>query len=228
MKKPCLALFTFFLLSHGPLPAVPAGHPDTSGPDWMPLVNKNFSNVLAPEGVWFFEDEVLSAVEDRNLYTKRVYENYIVDLEFKNDTGTNSGVILYVSDIGNWVAHSVEVQIADDYAEKWANAPPTWQCGAIFGHEPASERMVRPAGVWNRMTIYAYGPHIRVVLNGLEVININLRDFTSAKVNPDGSDVPPWLSIPKAELPTFGHIGLQGKHGDATIYFRNLRVKELE
>jgi hypothetical protein len=52
--------------------------------------------------------------------------------------------------------------------------------------------------------------------------------WTSAKKNPDGSDIPPWLSRPVAELPTHGWIGLQGKHAGATIWFRNLRVKELD
>jgi hypothetical protein len=30
-----------------------------------------------------------------------------------------------------------------------------------------------------------------------------------------------------AELPTRGHIGLQGKHAGAPIYFRNMKVKPL-
>jgi hypothetical protein len=29
---------------------------------------------------------------------------------------------------------------------------------------------------------------------------------------PDGSEIPSWLSTPFAELPTHGNIGLQGKH----------------
>jgi len=37
--------------------------------------------------------------------------------------------------------------------------------------------------------------------------------------------VPPWLPRAWAELPTCGHIGLQGKHHGATVYFRNLKIK---
>ena len=40
----------------------------------------------------------------------------------------------------------------------------------------------------------------------------SVRKWTSAKTNPDGSDIPRWLSRPVAELPTHGRIGLQGKH----------------
>lgn len=51
--------------------------------------------------------------------------------------------------------------------------------------------------------------------------------WTSPTTNPDGSEIPSWLSKPLAELPTRGHIGFQGKHAGAPIYFRNIRVKEL-
>ena len=41
------------------------------------------------------------------------------------------------------------------------------------------------------------------------------------------SDIPAWLPTPFSELPTKGYIGLQGKHGEATIYFRNVKIASL-
>ena len=78
------------------------------------------------------------------------------------------------------------------------------------------------------MTITCKGPIVSVVLNGEAVTEIDMRKWTSAQKNPDGTDIPPWLSKPLAEAPTKGHIGLQGKHGGAPIYFRNLKVKSLD
>jgi hypothetical protein len=52
--------------------------------------------------------------------------------------------------------------------------------------------------------------------------------YTSAKINPDGSEIPAWLSNPLAALPLHGQIGFQGKHAGAPIYFRNIKIKELE
>ena len=49
----------------------------------------------------------------------------------------------------------------------------------------------------------------------------------SAKTNPDGTPIQPWLSKPLAGLPKHGAIGLQGMHGGARPYFRNLRVRPL-
>jgi len=51
--------------------------------------------------------------------------------------------------------------------------------------------------------------------------------FTSTKTNPDGSEIPSWLSNPMATLPLHGHIGFQGKHAGAPIYFKNIKVKRL-
>ena len=79
---------------------------------------------------------------------------------------------------------------------------------------------------WNRMTIFAQGQKIRIVLNGVEVIDENLSAHASNKVNPDGSKVPPLHTKPWAEIVKRGRIGLQGKHQGASTYFRNIRVKE--
>lgn len=177
--------------------------------------------------MWTFENGVLTADEDKNIWTKKTYDNFIVDLEFKTAEGTNSGVIVYCSNPDNWIPNSVEVQIADDYAKQWAESPKSWQCGAIFGHLPAKKSMVKRPGEWNRLTITCRDKMIYVVLNGKLVTEMNMNLWTSAKANPDGSEIPSWLSTPLAELPSHGHIGLQGKHAGAPIYFRNLRVREI-
>jgi len=202
------------------------GHPDSAG--WESLFAEDLSNAVYPKGVWSVSDGVLTATEDRCIWTKKVYENFVLDLEFKNAPGTNSGVFVHGSSIEDFIPNSVEIQIADDFAEKWAKSPKTWQCAAIFGHQAPCRSAVKKPGAWNRMTITCKGTKIGVVLNGEKVTEIDMKNWTSAKKNPDGSDIPPWLSKPMAELPTRGHIGLQGKHAGAPIYFRNLKIKEIE
>ena len=77
------------------------------------------------------------------------------------------------------------------------------------------------------MTVTCKGPTVWVLLNGEMVAEMDMRKWTSAKKNPDGSDIPPWLwpGRPWSELPTCGHVGLQGKHHGAAVYFRNLKIK---
>ena len=204
----------------------PGAHPDTSG--WDDLLKPDLSDAIYTKGVWSFEGGILTATKDINLWTAKQYNDFIVDVEFKTADGTNSGVIVHCSDTKKWIPNSVEIQIADDYAAKWAKAPASWRCGAIFGHLPASRRVVKKPGEWNRYTITCKGSTIWVMLNGETVTVMDMTKWTSAKTNPDGSKIPPWLSNPVATLPLKGHIGFQGKHAGAPIWFRNMKVKELK
>jgi hypothetical protein len=204
-------------------PSPPPAHPDPSA--WPDLFAADLSNAEFPAGVWTVAEGVLTASEDQALWTGTEYENFVLDLEFMTASGTNSGVIVYCSDTANWIPNSVEVQIADDFAEQWAKSPATWHCGAIFGHLAPARSAVKPAGEWNHYTITCAGKRITVVLNGEKVTDMDMSLWTSSKTNPDGSEIPAWLSRPKAELPTRGRIGFQGKHAGAPIFFRNIKIK---
>ena len=91
----------------------PSSHPDVSS--WDDLFADDLSNAIYPEGIWTFKDGVLTASEDQGIWSQKSYDNFIIDLEFKTASGTNSGVIVYVSDIKDWIPNSVEIQIADDF-----------------------------------------------------------------------------------------------------------------
>jgi hypothetical protein len=219
-----LGMFILTACSPPKEPAVPPVHPDVSG--WANLFAADLSNAEFPAGIWTIAEGVLTASEDQAIWTARDYENFTLDLEFRTAPGTNSGVIVYCSDIANWIPNSVEIQIADDFAEEWAKEPATWHCGAIFGHLAPAKSAVKKPGEWNRFTITCLGPMITVVLNGERVTEMDMRRWTSAKTNPDGSEIPAWLSRPFAELATGGRIGFQGKHAGAPIFFRNIKIKE--
>jgi len=229
MWKKTLAMLTIYVVLAAACTveaAPPKGHPDSAG--WENLFTADLSNAIYPKGVWSVTDGVLTATEDKCIWTKKEYDDFVLDLEFKDAPGTNSGVFVYCTDTENFIPNSVEVQIADDFSPRWSKAPKTWQCAAIFGHLPAKKSMVKKPGEWNRMTITCKGPIISVVLNGEPVTEMDMRKWTSAKTNPDGSEIPAWLSKPVAELATKGHVGLQGKHAGAPIYFRNLKIKPLD
>lgn len=201
-------------------------HPDTH--DWPALFSADLSDAEFPAGVWTLEDGILTASEDQAIWSKREYENFILDMEFRTAPGTNSGVIVYCTDVADWIPNSVEIQIADDYAEEWAKAPATWHCGAVFGHLAPTRSLVNRPGEWNHYTITCQGKKIYVMLNGEQVTAMDMGLWTSAKYNPDGSEIPAWLSKPLAELATRGRIGLQGKHAGAPIFFRTIRIKEID
>jgi hypothetical protein len=201
-------------------------HPNSE--KWESLFKNDLSNASFPKGVWIFDKGILTAIEDQVIWSVKDYKKFKIDLEFKTVDGTNSGVIVYCTNKENWIPNSVEIQIADDYAKKWAESPKTWQCGAIFGHLAPTKRLVKKPGEWNRYTITCKGKNIKVALNGELINDMDMDLWTSATKNPDGSEIPSWLSTPFNQLPTHGFIGLQGKHAEAPIYFRNIKIKELK
>ena len=202
----------------------------STGPEtaWEPLfAGSDLSDATFPTGVWSLVNGELTATEDQCIWTKKTYRDFVLDLEFKTADGTNSGVIVHCSDSDDWIPNSVEIQIADDYAPQWAKAPATWQCGAVFGHLAANKRTVKQPGAWNHYTITCKGREIWVELNGEQVNYMDMNRWISGSVNPDGSAIPSWLYKPFAALPLDGHIGLQGKHAGAPVWFRNIRIRPL-
>jgi hypothetical protein len=201
-------------------------HPDST--TWENLFAADLSDAIFPAGVWSWKDGELSPKDkDEAIWSKKEYEDFILDLEFKLEPGANSGVMVYSTDIKNWIPNAVEIQILDDSAPEWTNAAPNWKCGGIFGHSVPKNSIVKNPGEWNRMTIRCEGPRISVLLNGELVTDANMKDWKSATKNPDSSDIPAWLSRPLAEMATKGRIGLQGAHGGIPSHFRNIKIKPL-
>lgn len=204
----------------------PGVHPDSS--KWMPLFNADLSNAVYDKNVWFVNDKGwLTANKDDAIWSGRDYENFQLDLEYMFDPAANSGVMIYCSNMANWIPSTIEIQILDDNNEHWKNEAPHNKNGGLYGHTVPKVNNVKPAGEWNRMTVTAQGKHVVVAVNGEITVDADISQWTDSKKNPDGSDIPPWLSTAWATIPTKGRIGFQGKHGGAGIYFRNIKVKEL-
>jgi len=204
----------------------PKTHPDSSG--WENLFAEDLSNAVGSKEAWSFKDGVWTPSEDKYIWTQKQYENFILDLEFKMAKGGNSGVFIYCSDLEKWLTRSLEVQLFEDHDAK-DKKPASSNCGGIYGRLPPKKIASKPAGEWNRLTITCLGKKIYVLLNGEQVVEMDLSLWTSAEKNPDGSDVPKWIKeLPPCELPTKGHVGLQGKHGGVPVHFRNIKIKELK
>ncbi len=204
----------------------PRSHPESES--WNDLFSEDLSNALYQEESWSFVNGSLIPGEDTEIWSNVSYDNFILDLEFNLDSGANSGVVVYCSHIDDWIPNSVEIQIADDSFRETGTSPGIDWCGAIYGHMAPTRKMVREPGRWNRITITCMDHLIWVLLNGEEVIELDMRLYTSGKTNPNGSDIPSWLNISLAKLPTKGHIGFQGLHGGVPARFKNIKILEMD
>ncbi|MBE1876020.1 family 16 glycoside hydrolase [Myceligenerans pegani] len=133
---------------------------------------------------------------------------YSLKLDWKLLKDDNGGVFVGFPDPGNdpWVAvnEGYEIQIdASDEPDRTTGSIYTFQ-----GADPAAvERALNPPGSWNSYEIRVVGDTIKVFLNGVLV-----NDFVSTD--------------PARDL-SRGYIGLQNHGGGETIYYRDVRVKDL-
>ncbi|WP_235792167.1 family 16 glycoside hydrolase [Virgibacillus salidurans] len=135
-------------------------------------------------------------------------DNYSLKLDWKLIKDDNGGVFVGFPDPGDdpWVAvdQGYEIQIDEsDLPDRTTGSIYTFQ-GA---DAEAMERALEPLGSWNSYEIRVQGQNIQVYLN-----DVLVNDFTSTE--------------PDRDL-TQGFIGLQN-HGDGeSVFYRDVRVKEL-
>ncbi|MFN4258842.1 MAG: DUF1080 domain-containing protein [Gemmataceae bacterium] len=169
-----------------------------------------------PGAGWVVEDGALVR-KDRagDIWTKDRYGDFILDLEFK--TTGNSGVFIRTDKPTDNVQTGIEIQV-DNPSPK----PGKHSCGAIYDCLAPSKNAAKK-GEWNHVVITAQDNKIRVVMNGEQIIDMDLNQWTTPNMNPDGTK-----NKFKTALKDFkreGHIGFQD-HG-AAVMFRNVKIKPL-
>lgn len=168
------------------------------------------------EGNWVVEKDGTVALKPRRgeegwqrfksyIWSKKSYGDFVIDLEYKYEKAGNSGLFFRVGDMDSPVKTGMEVQILDTYGNAKAITP--HDSGGLIGAVGPTKNVTKPAGEWNRLTVTAKGNHLTVVLNGEQVIDVD-------------------LSTSKAKnKPLRGHLGFQDEA--KLLWYRNVRIKEL-
>ena len=141
-----------------------------SGSGWVALLDgRTLSNWdRVGDANWRIEDG--SAVADKGksgfLVSKTSYRDFQIRAEFWVSNDANSGIFIRMSDRNNITPeNSYEVNIFD------ARPDPSYGTGAIVGVAKVSP-MPKAGGHWNTYEITAKGPHMIVVLNGQQTVNV--------------------------------------------------------
>ena len=184
---------------------------------WKTLFDPKLSNATFKENGWAIESGELACKNKGDVWTAAEYSDFVLDLEFKLDKKTNSGVFLRVGEYTTlpWI----EIQVEDSLG----SAIDKHVCGAIFDVKEPAVNAAKPAGEWNRMTIVANGSKICVIMNNQPIQDVDLNDWTEAHKNPDGTNNK--FDIAYKDLPRKGWVGFQD-HGTPVSY-RNIKIKEL-
>jgi hypothetical protein len=202
-------------------PAPTGAKPDAEG--WITLFDgKNLDMWQKPAAdKWKIVDGVLASEKGcGSLWTRDEFGDFTVDLEYKVEKSSNSGVFLRSPEAErNWLQGAIEIQIASPVEGKVDKHT----TGAIYDCLGPSVFAEKPVGEWNHMVITAKGNSIKIELNGKQIIDADLNQWTEAGKNPDGT--PNKFKTAYKDLAKVGYLGLQD-HG-SPIWFRNVKVKAL-
>ncbi len=154
-----------------------------------------------------------------NLYTEKEYSDFIMRFDFLLTPAANNGLGIRTPLEGDAAYVGMELQILDNTAEVYKNLKEYQYHGSVYGIIAAKKGALNPVGEWNTEEVIAKGNRIKVIVNGVVIVDGDIakasKNFT---VMPDGKEHP-GLSNKK------GHIGFLG-HG-SYVSFKNLRIKDL-
>ncbi|MFT6180534.1 MAG: hypothetical protein ACJAQT_005347 [Akkermansiaceae bacterium] len=187
-----------------------------SAPAFVEMFNGKDLTGWKTNGNWVVEKDNVITLKPRDgesgwkryadyLTTARKYGNFELDLEFKFNATGNSGVFMRIGDLKEHVESGFEVQILDTHGKKDFGHH---DCGGVIRTSAPKTMAVKPAGEWNRYTITLKDSHLKVVLNGELIQDLDLSK-TDMK-----------------DRPAEGFISFQDEA--KRIWYRKVRIKELE
>jgi hypothetical protein len=154
-----------------------------------------------------------------NLLTEKEYDDFILRFDFRLEDGSNNGLAFRSPMSGGSLAYDGnELQILDGVGyerEHNATLRPSQFHGSLYGVAPAKRGALKPNGQWNHQEVTVIGRKVKVVLNGVTILNVDINDVTDPGV----------LRKHPGLLRDRGHIGFLG-HGDY-VEFANIRIKEI-
>jgi hypothetical protein len=148
------------------------------------------------------------------LGTAAPYADFVLHLEFRLTSQSNSGVYLRAPADSSQISRTgMEIQLLDETHPRYKDIKDWQRTGAIYHVKAPEPGHLKPTGEWNAMEITARGPHLVIKLNGATVVD-------------DRLDAHPELNAEHPGLKrTAGLIGLQSHNG--RVEFRSIRVKKL-
>jgi hypothetical protein len=156
---------------------------------------------------------ITSTPKCRVLMTEKEYSNYVLQFEFKLTSGANNGLGIHYPGKGDAAYTGMEIQILDNTHKKYAGLKDYQFHGGLYTLVAAKKGHLKPVGEWNKETVTVNGPHVKVELNGVVIMEANLDEVNKSHPKHEGA---------KRRK---GHIAFCG-HGDI-VSFQNIKIKEL-
>jgi hypothetical protein len=176
-----------------------------------------------PEG-WEVSDGCLTAKKGGkggDIITKDQYSNFDLSVDYKIETGCNSGIKYFFTNYEKGGNLGMEYQIIDDVNGE-DNKKDNHLCGSFYDVLPsdASKKKVNDPGKWNTARILVKEKKVEHWLNGIKIL-------TFERGSKQYTDAVALSKFSKTE-PAFGMVGkgniLLQEHG-GVVSFRNIKIK---
>lgn len=226
------SLILAVILSASVPPASPPSPPvDASAPS-APPAQDGFSPIFngkdltgwtgekggPPKGYAVENGAIVCQPDGGNLYTAKQYGDFILRFRFQLTPGANNGIGVRTPNEGDAAYEGLEIQVLDNSAEKWANLKPWQYHGSVYGISPATRRdALKPVGEWNEETIEIRGRRVKVTLNGVVLVDVDLDEATKGGTLSGR----PHPGVTRSQ----GHLCFCG-HGDR-VAFKDLEIREI-
>lgn len=161
------------------------------------------------------------------VYSKQLFSNFDLRLEWKISEAGNSGIFYLGREVAGWPIYKsgLEMQILDNdkNPDSFRGNDGNRKAGSLYDLIPAKPQNARPIGEWNSIEIICYHGKVVHRQNGAIVLEYELwtpewkalvNNSKFPGLNPD------WANIAKE-----GVIGLQD-HGNE-VRFRNIKIRVL-
>ena len=195
---------------------------DASAADWQVLFDGKDLSAWQNAGGgepgkgWVIKDQAMVRTQGAgDIWSKARFGDFVLELEFQTDG--NSGVFFRTDNPRNCVQTGIEMQVLQP-----AGNPGKHSCGAMYDLL-APTKEASKAGEWNHVVITAKDNKITVEMNGEQIIDMDLNQWTEARQNPDGSRNKFGTAL--KDFKREGHIGFQDHGGN--VMYRNVKIKGL-
>ena len=177
-----------------------------------------------PLDSWLIKDGNLKTIPEKkgvDLISEDTFENFELELEWKLQSGGNSGIFYFASEQGDYIWQSApEMQVLDNIGHQDRFRKVT-SAGALYDLIAPSKDMVNPIGNFNKVKIISKNRKVEHWLNGEKIVEYvagsnQIQDLISKSK---------FSTMPLFFKSYSGHIGLQGDHGE--VWYRNIRVRKL-
>ncbi|MEI6239131.1 MAG: DUF1080 domain-containing protein [Planctomycetia bacterium] len=154
---------------------------------WVVEGTRDFDNRGDRVPVWTFAEGVVrsSGHGFGFLRNKRQVSDFRLELEYRFAKNGNSGVGIrtcpYVDTVDSRPSQAgYEVQLLSDSGQR----PSLTSGGSLYAHAIPSQNTSRAIGEWNSLAVECRGPRIRVIHNGVDVVDFDQSTQPTAEQKP--------------------------------------------